>query len=212
MKKYIAIICAFAITTPVFADGIADARIAELGTQVTIEGFVTVPSGRFTGFSFDQGFAIQDKEAGIYVSVADNPDLRLHQHIKVTGLLNSSYNQLVLSAGIEDVEVLKRKRRIRPTRMQTGSINDDTEGTPVTVKGTVTQGPIDDLPYGYKFYMDDGSGEITIFIASTVDINPFELTWLVPGQKIRVTGLSSEFDDHFEVNPRHRADLTRWRQ
>ena len=68
------------------------------------------------------------------------------------------------------------------------------------------------MPYGYKFLMDDGSGEITIFIASTVNINPFELLWLVPRQKIRVTGLSSEFDDLFEVNPRRRADLTRWRQ
>ena len=75
---------------------------------MTIEGYVTVPSGRFTGFSFDQGFAIQDKEAGIYVSVADNPDLHLHQHIKVTGQLNSSFNQLVLSADIEDVDILKR--------------------------------------------------------------------------------------------------------
>ncbi len=48
---------------------IAEARSLPLGTTVTIDGVVTVPSGAFSSSTFDQGFAIQDRTGGIYVSV-----------------------------------------------------------------------------------------------------------------------------------------------
>ena len=191
------------------AEGIDDARSQDIGTQVTVEGYVTVPSGRFAGSSFDQGFAIEDKDAGIYISVATNPGLKLNKRVSVTGTLSSSYNQLMISADTADIQVLTGARHIKPTKMDTGSINDDSEGSLVKVKGTVTSEPIDDLPYGWKFLMDDGSGEITVFIPSTVNLNPFDIPFLVPGQKIRLIGLSSEFDDHFEINPRRRGDLVK---
>ena len=44
---------------------IAEARSLPLGTVVTIDGAVTVPSGAFSSSTFDQGFAIQDRTAGI---------------------------------------------------------------------------------------------------------------------------------------------------
>ena len=53
---------------------IAEARSLPLGTIVTIDGSVTVPSGAFSSSTFDQGFAIQDQTGGIYVSTADNSD------------------------------------------------------------------------------------------------------------------------------------------
>ena len=51
---------------------IAEARSLPLGTIVTIDGSVTFPSGAFSSSTFDQGFAIQDRTGGIYVSVPDN--------------------------------------------------------------------------------------------------------------------------------------------
>ena len=39
-----------------------------LNTVVTIEGTVTTPSGVFASSYADQGFAIQDRTAGIFVS------------------------------------------------------------------------------------------------------------------------------------------------
>ncbi len=195
--------------TPAKAEGINDARSENIGTQVTVEGYVTVPSGKFTGSSFDQGFAIQDSAAGIYVSVASNPALTLNQRVIVTGTLSSSFNQLMLSADAADVQTLGGAKHIKPTAFNTGDINNHSEGLLVNVKGTVTSNPIDDLPYGWKFNMDDGSGEITIFIPSTVNLNPFNVPWLVPGQTVSLSGLSSEFDDHFEINPRHRGDLVK---
>jgi len=58
-----------------------------LGTVVTIDGSVTVPSGAFSSSTFDQGFAIQDHTGGIYVSVPVNPGLGLRQQARVTGEL-----------------------------------------------------------------------------------------------------------------------------
>ena len=38
--------------------------------------------------------------------------------------------------------------------------------------GTITQGPIDDGAFGHKFSVDDGSGEITVFVnlGTNVDV------------------------------------------
>ena len=64
---------------------IAEARALPLGTVVTIDGVVTVPSGAFNSSTFDQGFAIQDRTGGIYISVPDNNGFGLRQQVRVTG-------------------------------------------------------------------------------------------------------------------------------
>src|SRR5262245_15368178 len=66
---------------------IAEARSLPLGTVVTIDGSVTVPSGAFSSSTFDQGFAIQDHTGGIYVSTADNLGFAPRQQVRVTGQL-----------------------------------------------------------------------------------------------------------------------------
>ena len=60
--------------------------------------------------------------------------------------------------------------------MNTGSANDTTEGRLVVVEGVITQAVSSDLPYGYKFYVDDGSGEIQIFVSASTGIALNELT------------------------------------
>jgi len=66
---------------------IGAARSLPLGTVVTIDGVVTVPSGAFSSSTFDQGFAIQDSTGGIYVSTAANLGFELRQQVRVTGTL-----------------------------------------------------------------------------------------------------------------------------
>ena len=192
-----------------FSMDLADARQLDLGTTVTVEGYVTVASGSFTGSTFDQGFAIQDDTAGIYVSIADNPDLNLNAHVRVTGTLAESFNLLILQTDLANIEVLPGAKRQPSAEVATGDINETTEGLLIAIEGTVTRGPQDDLPYGWKLWVDDGSGEITIFIPSTVSFNPFDVPWLVPGVDVRLTGFSGEFDDHYELNPRRRGDLVK---
>lgn len=192
---------------------IAAARNQPLGTVVTVKGAVTVPSGAFTSFSFDQGFAIQDKTGGIYVSVPDDLNLEVKQKVRVSGTLVDSFGLLVLTNA--SVEIQNGKKKVKPEEVDTGDINESTEGRLVEVVGTITQPVGDDEPFGYRLFVDDGSGEIQAFIAVSTGIDALNLPFLVPGQRVRVTGFSGHFvnlnedppQDHYEINPRFPADI-----
>ncbi|HEX2174404.1 MAG TPA: hypothetical protein VHG70_00720 [Nocardioidaceae bacterium] len=185
---------------------IAAARAMPLGTVVTIEGTVTTPSGVFASSYFDEGFAVQDKTAGIFVSFPDtNIDVEPPRHIEVTGVLQDSSGLLVIApASVKGVKVKGKDRPIQPTWVRTGSVGESTEGSLVRAVGVITQGPIDDLPFGHKFFIDDGSGEITAYVnlGTHVDVQPFAV-----GQLIEVSGFSSQFTDHYEIDIRGPHDL-----
>lgn len=192
---------------------IAIARLLEPGTRVTVEGSVTVPSGAFSSSTFDQGFALQDETAGIYVSVDDDSRLQFHRRVRVTGqVVDDGYGQLVLRPeSSEAIEVLEGAQAVRPESSGTGAVGEATEGRLVQVVGRILRGPTDDLPYGYSLYIDDGSGEVQVFIPASTGINPFRIGYLRPGVTIRVTGLSSQFLANLEVLPRIVGDIQRSR-
>jgi hypothetical protein len=185
---------------------IAEARAMPLGTVVTIEGTVTTPSGVFASSFFDQGFAIQDETAGIFVSFPNtNIGVKPPRHVVVTGVLQDSSGLLVIApASVKDVKVKGNDKPVQPAWVRTGSVGESTEGSLVRAVGVITQGPIDDLPFGHKFFIDDGSGAITVYVnlATNVDVQP-----LAVGQLIEVTGFSSQFTDHYEIDIRGPQDL-----
>ena len=188
---------------------IGDVRAQGPGAMVTAEGYVTTTPGSFAGVNYDMGFALQDDCAGIYVRVFDDPSLVLNQHVRVSGILSSRRKHLILNVKIEDIEVLEGSRSIAPTRVNTVDISDSTEGKLVTVEGVMSSGALNDLPYGWKFYMNDGSGHVVIYIASSVDdADPFEIPWLVHNAKFRLTGYSSDYTTHSEIMPRSLKDFT----
>jgi hypothetical protein len=86
---------------------IAEVRAMPLGTAVTIEGTVTTPSGVFASSFFDEGFAVQDETAGIFVSFPDtNIGVQPPRHVEVTGVLQDSSGLLVIApASVDDVKV-----------------------------------------------------------------------------------------------------------
>jgi len=188
---------------------IADARNQPLGTVVTVEGSVTVPSASFTSSTFDQGFAIQDETAGIYVSTAFDPGLSFHHRVRVTGTLDDDgFGLLVLRPASEaDVVKIPGASQIAPATVATGDVSEATEGLLIEVEGTITRGPTDDLPYGYSVFLDDGSGETQIFIAASTGVNPFDIPFVTPGNRIRVSGFSGQFLSQYEVLPRFRGDI-----
>jgi hypothetical protein len=190
---------------------IADARSLPAGSVVTVEGAVTAPSGAFSSSTFDQGFGIQDETAGIYVSTAENPHLHLFRRVRVTGVVGEDgFGQLVLRpASLADVRRLLGLERIAPEAVATGDIGEDTEGSLMKITGTVTRPIVNDLPFGYQVFVDDGSGETQIFIAASTGINPFMIPFIRLGARITVVGFSSQFLAQYEILPRHRLDLRR---
>jgi uncharacterized protein YdeI (BOF family) len=185
---------------------IGDARALPLGSTVTIKGTVTVASGAFASSTFDQGFALQDKSGGIYVSQPTDVGLQLGDQTEVTGMLEESFGLLILVPyGPSDVKHKGNGRPVTPAAVSTGSVNEATEGRLVVVEGAITQAVSSDLPYGYNFFVNDGSGEVRIFVSASTGL---DLSGLTLGQHVRVIGFSAQFDTTYEVQPRVQADIT----
>ncbi len=186
---------------------IAQARTLPLGTVVTVDGVATTPSGAFESSFFDKGFGLQDRSAGIYVSIAVDLNITPGTQVRVTGTLRDSSGLLILvPADPAAVVVCGKGLKVRPRLLATGAVDESSEGRLVRVVATITQAPASDLPYGFKFFVDDGSGELTIFVNTQTTI---DLTGLAVGQTVSVTGFSSQYTTHYEIDPRFPADITR---
>ncbi len=189
------------------AISIAAARALPPGTVVTVKGSVTVPSGAFSSSTFDEGFAIQDRTGGIFVSLATDLGLTVRREVQVTGRLADNghgvLNVVVEDAG--DVKVEGRGPRVEPRFVATANVNESTESLLLEVVGTLTGSIVPDPPYGTILTLDDGSGPIRIFVCTSTGI---DLTGLAPGDRLSVTGLGYQFGD-YEVDPRFQSDIRR---
>jgi DNA/RNA endonuclease YhcR with UshA esterase domain len=83
-------------------------------------------------------------------------------------------------------------------------VGEATEGSLVRITGTITQPVINDLPFGFIIFVNDGSGEVHVFVCASTGI---DVSGLSPGQPIEVTGFSGEFAGSFEVDPRVQSDI-----
>ncbi|MFF7636331.1 hypothetical protein ACFZB9_24765 [Kitasatospora sp. NPDC008050] len=184
---------------------IAAARGLPLGTVVSVEGSVTTPSGAFESSFFDKGFGLQDRTAGIYVSPPTDPHAIPYQRARVTGTLQDRAGLLtIVPADRSGVELGVQGHPVRPQRVRTGEVGEATEGRLIRVAGTITQAPTSDLPYGYKLSVDDGSGVVLIFVNVPTGI---DVSRLALGDAVRVTGFSSRFGTHDEIDPRWPHDI-----
>ncbi|HEX2835193.1 MAG TPA: DUF2268 domain-containing putative Zn-dependent protease [Thermoanaerobaculia bacterium] len=174
---------------------IADAREKSVGTNVTVLGLVSVPSAAFAS-SADNGFAVEDQTGGIWVSTKDDLKFALGQRVLVQGTLATSFAKLQIDA--EQVTPLDG----RDLRVATGQVGVATLGDIITVEGTIVR-MTDDRPYGTKLFVNDGSGEAQVFVATSTGIT----TKFAAGQSIRVTGFGSVYEKTYELEVRTQSDV-----
>ena len=84
-----------------------------------------------------------------------------------------------------------------PEDVSTGGVGEATEGKLVRVTGRVTQTFQDDAPYGYTLYVNDGSGEVQIFVHLFPGVPASTLRALTTAQTIQVTGLSAQYESTY---------------
>jgi uncharacterized protein YdeI (BOF family) len=186
---------------------ISEARGLAEGSTATVDGVVTVAPGTFNSATGEQGFALQDDTGGIYVSLPDALDLDLDTRVRVTGTLAQAAQQTVLNAKAASVTALGEAGAVGPRDVTTGEVGEPVEGLLVRVGGRVTKAVEDDQPYGFKVYIDDGSGEIQVFV-HIVDGQPvIDTASLAVDQDITVTGLAAQYETTYEVAPRSTGDL-----
>jgi DNA/RNA endonuclease YhcR with UshA esterase domain len=187
---------------------IAAARGNASGTVVTVEGQVAVPPGAFASALEDQGFAVQDDSGGVYVKVAEKQTFGLGAHVRVTGMLDEQNQLRILKAVSADIATLSGTKQVTAKDVGTGAVNESVEGQLIRVTGVITQTFKDDSPYGYKLYINDGSGEVQVFVHVSAGFDKAKLQALPAGQRITVVGLAAQYDTTYEVAPRQPSDLT----
>ncbi|WP_437931583.1 DNA-binding protein [Sorangium sp. So ce291] len=177
------------------------ARAQPEGTVVTVKGVVSVPSGAFA--PNDQGFAIQRGRTGIYVHDALGGSYALGQEVVVTGTVENSYGQVL---GVQPTNIaVSGSHPVHPAKpIDTGDVGEGSEGTLIRIQGTVVDEVFDDGEYGYRFHVDDGSGEVTVFVYAGTGI---DVSGIALGDDVEITGFSGQFIDHYEVNPRVPSDI-----
>jgi len=184
---------------------IKQARAMPLGSEVTIEGTITVASGSFSS-SIPYGYALQDDTAGIYVIDSVPPmegEYNLGEMAEVSGFIEETNKLLV----IREAKAIKKGvgNLISVITVKTGNVDEDTEGMIVKTSGVIDS-LITDLPYGLKIYIDDGSGNLTIFVNTSTGLLTGPPLWSV-ADSISVIGFSGQYNTAYEVEPRNREDF-----
>lgn len=206
---FLVLILAAAIPLQAEVVSIAAARSLPAGTLVTVEGSVTVTSGTFSSSMADQGFAIQDLTGGLYVSLSENLKLEIQRRVRVTGTVGDDGAGLLVlrPASKEAIEIFPGGSPVKPGKAATGSVNEETEGLIVEVTGTISQPIVDDRPYGYKVFVNDGSGETQVFIAVSTGVDPSQIPFLKQGSALTAVGYGGQYKSQYEVLVRARDDI-----
>jgi hypothetical protein len=187
---------------------IAEARALPLGTIAKVEGFVTVAPRTFFSGVGDLGFALQDDTGGIYVNIFQLVSAPLGSKMLVLGRTASAAGQSVLATNDTGVEKLEGTNLFEPKDVKTGDVGESTEGLLVRIKGNVSKAVVDDKPYGIKAYVNDGSGEVQIFVNLDTNDEPLiDTTKLAVGTAVEITGFSEQYDKDYEIAPRKSSDL-----
>ncbi|RME34205.1 MAG: hypothetical protein D6793_08805 [Thermoflexia bacterium] len=104
----------------------------------------------------------------------------------------------LVPASVHDIRLLEEEVFIAEER-PIGSITPGDVGHLVTVRGTVTQA----RPFsaGYRFLLDDGTGEITVILWQDVYSTLPDSEALVEGAQVEITGEVALYRDTLEVIP-----------
>lgn len=185
---------------------IAEARALADGETVTVAGYITVAPGTFNSATGELGFAIQDDTGGVYIKMSEELTFGLDTQVRVTGTLGQMAQLRVIEAAPADVSMLSGTMTVAPATVATGSVNEDVEGELIKVTGAVTRIE-DDAPYGIKVYIDDGSGEVQVFVHLVDGNGVIDTAGLAVDDEIEVTGLAAQYETTYEVAPRKADDL-----
>ncbi len=170
-------------------------RDAKPDTLIVTEGVISVPPGVFgKQYIYVAGSGIQ-----IYYSKGDWPALKLGDRISITGNLASNQGEARLKISqANNVTFMAHESAPQAHIVSTGDVDETLEGTLVTVQGHVTE------TSGDTFFIDDGSGEVKIYIKSSTSI---EKPVMKKGLAVTITGVVSETSSGYRVLPRFQEDI-----
>lgn len=176
---------------------ITDVREKKKGEWVKVEGVVTA-APELLG---SRVMYIEDETGGIKILLdsKNRDDLQYGDRVEVIGQVSESFNEIYIKVA-EDayISVLGEGDLPDPLRVETGAIDEDAEGRLVVVNGQVV------ATAGNTFYLDDGSGEVKVYIKDSTGINKPVMR---KGYYSRIIGINSQYKDEYRILPRFQEDL-----
>lgn len=172
-----------------------DIRGQTIGTVVETEGVVSVPPGVLGDkIMYVAGSGIQ-----IYFYQEEYPELEAGNRVKVKGELTTSLGEYRIKlAAADDILVVGEGTMPEPHQARTGEVGEGWEGSLVVVAGRVTR------TSGDTFYIDDGSGEIKVFIKATTGIDKPKMK---KGAVVTIAGVVSRTNTGYRILPRWQQDV-----
>jgi PKD repeat protein len=173
-----------------------DIRAEEVGSGVQTEGIVSVPPGVLgDSILYLAGSGIQ-----VYLgSEAFPAGIELGSRLKLTGELASYLGERRLKlATAGDLTVASKSEPPEPHVLTTGEIDEAVEGWLVTIAGKVVS------TEGDTFYVDDGSGEVKIYIKESTGIDKPKMK---KGDVVTITGAVSRTSNGYRILPRFQEDV-----
>lgn len=172
-----------------------EVREEEKNSWVSVEGVVSAPPGPLG----EQVIYLAGSGIQVYFSKGSWPKLELGSRVKLTAQVGTAYGETRLKlAEAKDLTVLKVEAAPEPHVVETGEIDEDKEGWLITVAGEVVETD------GDTFYVDDGSGEVKIFIKETTGIDKPAMK---KGTKVTITGVVSHTTSGYRLLPRFQDDV-----
>ncbi len=146
---------------------------------------------------------MHDGTRGVYIQTATDLGLEFGDSVRVTGAtgrLNGM--ETIYASDVEKIEEFE-------VQLPTGHVEISTEGSVVVVTGMI-QRIVDDGQFGAKVFVDDGTGEVDIFLSSSTELHPNLPDFIEVGRQIRARGYVAffpAFSPHPEIYPRTITDL-----
>lgn len=181
------------------AVSIATTHATRTGNYVTVGGIVTVPPGIIGS----RDLWLQDASGGVHIYIATSagevPSLHLWDNVTVRGRVVSYFGEReVRVEEPSSVQAFGAGAPLTPNAVGTGAVTLVYEGSLVETVGKVT------LRRGRELYLNDGSGEVMIYLNPGTRI---EIPRIADGDTLRVSGVVRRYSGRAELVPRYPADL-----
>ncbi|MCK4891171.1 MAG: lamin tail domain-containing protein [Candidatus Pacebacteria bacterium] len=164
-------------------------------SRIKVSGVISTPPGIFA----DNIFYLSGSGIQVYSYKIKVPEIELGDKIEIIGKVSEvGGEKRILIDNLKNIKILSRNHLIEAQLVLTGNINESVEGYLVVVEGKVSQIKKD------VFYLNDGSGEVKIYIKPQTQIEKLEIKkddWMT------ITGQVSQTSLGYRILPRFQGDV-----
>jgi DNA/RNA endonuclease YhcR with UshA esterase domain len=183
---------------------IATARAAGPGWSGSLQGNVTVPPNIYRG----NAFVIQDATGGMYIYAGSFsiPAMSLGDVVRITGTLKN-YNGLLEIDPVTAIVRIEAGAAPLPLITQTNSSTiGAAQGWLLKVTGTATWSTMPPTPGAsdWSFYVNDGSGQVQVFIDKDTQI---DMRGYTSPTQVTIIGFSGNYNGTPQLMPRYQSDI-----